>query len=243
MRPRWNSLLPRLLAVLCLAAPALAGAPTSAYSGHPRLVVIIVIDQFRGDYLSRYRTDFVQGGFNLFLEHGAVFTNCNYDYASTRTAPGHATLLTGAYADKHGILSNDYWDPEQALMKDAKGDSCGKVPFVWDKDKKLVWLSASSKQPPENVALRAALPRTTLQAATLGDELEDRQPKAARASTPSASRSVQPCFPEASPRTERFGPTKPPEPGPLRLITIRIATRLLPGFRHLTTAGATAPAQ
>ncbi len=130
---------------VCLAANSSAAVPGSAYSGHPKLVVIIVIDQFRGDYLERYRADFGQGGFNLFLEHGAVFTNCNYDYASTRTAPGHATLLTGAYADQHGLLANDYWDPEQSLVKDAKGESCGKVPFVWDKDKKLVWLSETSK--------------------------------------------------------------------------------------------------
>ena len=171
MRPRWNSLLPSLLAALCLPATAMAATPTSAYSGHPKLVVVIVIDQFRGDYLARYRADFGQGGFNLFLEHGAVFTNCNYDYASTRTAPGHATLLTGAYADRHGILSNDYWDPEQALVKDAKGDSCGKVPFVWDKDRKLVWLSESSKQPPESVCTPGSASPHNLQAATLGDEL------------------------------------------------------------------------
>ena len=152
--------------------PLIAAVPGSAYAGHPKLVVVIVIDQFRGDYLDRYRADFVQGGFNLFLEHGAVFTNCNYDYASTRTAPGHATLLTGAYADKHGILANDYWDPEQALVKDAKGDSCGKVPFVWDKDKKPVWLSESSKQPPESVCMPGSASPHNLQAATLGDELK-----------------------------------------------------------------------
>jgi predicted AlkP superfamily pyrophosphatase or phosphodiesterase len=159
--------------LVCLAAtPMLAAVPGSAYSGHPKLVVIIVIDQFRGDYLDRYRADFVQGGFNLFLQHGAIFTNCNYDYASTRTAPGHATLLTGAYADKHGILANDYWDPGQSLVKDAKGESCGKVPFVWDKDKKLVWLSESSKQPPESVCTPGGASPHNLQAATLGDELK-----------------------------------------------------------------------
>ena len=157
---------------VCLAANSSAAVPGSAYSGHPKLVVIIVIDQFRGDYLERYRADFGQGGFNLFLEHGAVFTNCNYDYASTRTAPGHATLLTGAYADGHGLLANDYWDPEQALVKDAKGDSCGKVPFVWDKDQKLVWLSEWSKQPPESVCTPGSASPHNLQAATLGDELK-----------------------------------------------------------------------
>jgi hypothetical protein len=159
--------------LLCLAAtPMLAAVPGSAYSGHPKLVVIIVIDQFRGDYLDRYRADFGEGGFNLFLEHGAVFTNCNYDYASTRTAPGHATLLTGAYADGHGLLANDYWDPEQALIKDDKGNSCGKVPFVWDKDQKLVWLSASSQRPEESVCTPGSASPHNLQAATLGDELK-----------------------------------------------------------------------
>jgi Type I phosphodiesterase / nucleotide pyrophosphatase len=159
--------------LLCLAATPVVGAvPGSAYSGHPKLVVILVIDQFRGDYLDRYRADFVQGGFNLFLEHGAVFTNCNYDYASTRTAPGHATLVTGAYADKHGILANDYWDPEQSLVKDAKGDSCGKVPFVWDKEKRLVWFSETSKQPPEGICTPGSASPHNLQAATLGDELK-----------------------------------------------------------------------
>ena len=97
-----------LLAAVCLAAgpgfsPVFASTPLSAYTGHPKLVVIVIIDQFRADYLERYRADFVAGGFNLFLEHGAVFTDCQYGYASTRTAPGHATLLTGAYSDGHGF--------------------------------------------------------------------------------------------------------------------------------------------
>ena len=52
---------------------------SSAYNGHPKLVVIIVIDQFRGDYLERYRDQFVEGGFRLFLDRGAYFTDCNYD--------------------------------------------------------------------------------------------------------------------------------------------------------------------
>ena len=72
----------------------------SAYNARPKLVVIIVIDQFRGDYLERYRDQFGEGGFRLLLDHGAYFTDCNYDYANTRTAPGHATLLTGAYTQR-----------------------------------------------------------------------------------------------------------------------------------------------
>jgi len=88
-------------------------APASAYNGRPKLVVVVVIDQFRGDYLERYRDEFGEGGFRLFLDHGANFANCNYNYANTRTAPGHATLLTGSYSDGHGIMSNEWWDPQK----------------------------------------------------------------------------------------------------------------------------------
>src|SRR5438067_2763112 len=88
----------------------------SAYNARPKLIVIIVIDQFRGDYLERYRDQFGSGGFRLLLDHGAVFSNCNYDYASTFTAPGHATLLTGTYSNGHGILSNDWWDARKKRM-------------------------------------------------------------------------------------------------------------------------------
>ncbi len=150
-----------------------AAAPGSAYTGHPKLVVIIVIDQFRADYPERYRADFGQGGFNLFLEHGAVFTACQYDYAGTRTAPGHATLLTGAYSDRHGILANDYWEPDQLERKDEAGHRCGgKVPFVWDPNKKVVWLSDALAQPKPNACLPGSASPHNLTAATLGDELK-----------------------------------------------------------------------
>src|SRR5580692_9998382 len=85
----------------------------SAYNAHPKLIVVIVIDQFRGDYLERYRDRFGEGGFRLFLDHGAYFTDCNYDYANTRTAPGHATLFTGTYTSGHGIIANEWWDPQK----------------------------------------------------------------------------------------------------------------------------------
>src|SRR6202021_3717687 len=89
-----------------LFALLLSSVPVSfatAYNAHPKLVVVIVIDQFRGDYLERYRDQFGEGGFRLLLDHGANFTDCNYDYANTRTAPGHATLFTGVYSTGHGI--------------------------------------------------------------------------------------------------------------------------------------------
>ena len=112
--PKLSSLPRRLLASgLAAALPFTAAAPlaqASAYDAHPKLVVVIVIDQFRADYLQRYRSEFKGRGFRLFLDRGAYFPDCYYGYANTKTAPGHATLGTGAYTDGHGINSNEWWD-------------------------------------------------------------------------------------------------------------------------------------
>lgn len=90
---------------------ALSSARADVYHAKPKLVVILVIDQFRGDYLDRYRDALkTPNGFNLFLKRGAYFNSCYFDYANTKTAPGHATIGTGAYTDGHGIGSNEWWD-------------------------------------------------------------------------------------------------------------------------------------
>jgi predicted AlkP superfamily pyrophosphatase or phosphodiesterase len=102
-----------LTAFLVLPALVLSTMPLawgSAYDGHPKLIVVLVIDQFRADYLDRYRADFKGRGFRLFLDKGAYFEDCYYDYANTKTAPGHSTIGTGAYTDGHGISSNEWWD-------------------------------------------------------------------------------------------------------------------------------------
>jgi len=99
----------------------------SAYNARPRLVVIVVIDQFRGDYLERYRDRFTSGGFRLFLDRGAYFTDCNYNYANTRTAPGHATLLTGVYTSGHGIISNGWWDAQKKRQVSSVQDDATKL--------------------------------------------------------------------------------------------------------------------
>ncbi len=119
--------LPRYLAVACLCVALAGAAAATAYNAHPKLVVVIVIDQFRGDYLDRYRDQFGDGGFRLFLDHGAYFTDCNYDYANTRTAPGHATLFTGAYSNGHGIISNEWWDPQGKREVTSVQDDATKI--------------------------------------------------------------------------------------------------------------------
>ena len=141
-----------LLVCLLLCLSLKPGAFASAYNGHPKLVVIVVIDQFRADYLERYRDQFGEGGFRLFLDRGADFTDCNYDYANTRTAPGHATLLTGAYSNGHGIAANEWWDPQKKRM----------VTSVEDDSTHLVGIAGDVKgSSPHN-----------LLASTLGDELK-----------------------------------------------------------------------
>src|SRR6478735_4656046 len=121
---RCTALLLALLAVV-LSVPLPSSA--SAYNARPKLIVIIVIDQFRGDYLERYRDQFGEGGFRLFLDHGAYFSNCFYNYANTRTGPGHATLFTGAYSNGHGIADNEWWDPQKKKMVTSVQDDSTKL--------------------------------------------------------------------------------------------------------------------
>src|SRR4051794_21293929 len=103
----------RALALLLVASFLVIPASPTVHNARPKLVVVIVIDQFRADYLERFRDEFRPDGFRLLMDRGAYFTDCYYDYANTRTAPGHATLGTGAYTNGHGIASNEWWDPAQ----------------------------------------------------------------------------------------------------------------------------------
>jgi predicted AlkP superfamily pyrophosphatase or phosphodiesterase len=113
----------RSVAVLFVCLLFTSASFASAYNGRPKLVVIIVVDQFRGDYLERYRDQLGANGFRLLMDRGANFTDCYYDYAITMTAPGHATLGTGAYSDAHGIANNEWWDPIRKKVVTSVQDS------------------------------------------------------------------------------------------------------------------------
>jgi hypothetical protein len=92
----------------------------------PRLVVLISIDQFRGDYLTRFADLFLPagaaagqggkagklGGFRYLMERGAYFTDAHHDHFPLFTGPGHAVLLTGALPYKSGIVGNGWYDRE-----------------------------------------------------------------------------------------------------------------------------------
>lgn len=76
----------------------------------PKLVVSIVVDQLRYDYLERFDKHFSKGGFHLFTKQGAFLSRAFYDYCPTYTAPGHATILSGAPPAQHGIIGNDWFN-------------------------------------------------------------------------------------------------------------------------------------
>lgn len=75
----------------------------------PKLVVAIVIDQFRYDYLTRFRAEYT-GGLKRMLDQGADFTNAHHEHIPTVTAIGHSTFLSGATPALSGIIGNEWWD-------------------------------------------------------------------------------------------------------------------------------------
>ena len=80
----------------------------------PRLVLLLVVDQFSADELERIAPLFT-GGFRTLLERGVSFTQAYHAHALTETAPGHATLATGSFPRHHGIVSN-WWIEEGSLV-------------------------------------------------------------------------------------------------------------------------------
>jgi arylsulfatase A-like enzyme len=85
-------------------------AAESQEPAHPKLVVMVVFDQMRGDYPKKWQPLFGDGGFKRLQTDGAWFTNCHYPYAYTLTAPGHTSLSTGTTPSQHGIIANDWYD-------------------------------------------------------------------------------------------------------------------------------------
>ena len=102
--------LPIFVLVLALATVSLLRAQPVA-GPDVRLVLLIAVDQFRYDYLTKFRSEYT-GGLHRLLTQGAVFTNANLEHYPTVTAVGHATMLTGATPSESGIIGNDWFDRE-----------------------------------------------------------------------------------------------------------------------------------
>ncbi len=108
-----------------------AGVQAQSAPARPKLVVAIIVDQFRYEYLQRFRSDYTSG-LNRLLEEGAVMDNANYIHAGTETAPGHSTFLTGATPSVSGIVANEWYDRKLKAsvtsVQDSKTTIVGGVP-------------------------------------------------------------------------------------------------------------------
>ncbi len=76
----------------------------------PKLVVGIVVDQMRQEYLYRFEKKFGENGFKRLMNGGFTLTNAHYNYVPTFTGPGHASIFTGSTPAIHGIIGNEWWD-------------------------------------------------------------------------------------------------------------------------------------
>ncbi|HYC35317.1 MAG TPA: alkaline phosphatase family protein [Usitatibacter sp.] len=124
----------RLLAASALASLALVlaacvspgGGSGSIASAPPRLVVFIAVDGLPHRQFVDYREQLAPDGLRRLLDRGAWFAQAHYGHAHTATAPGHATMLTGAYPHRTGIIGNEWRDPNTGAREYCTGDAAHK---------------------------------------------------------------------------------------------------------------------
>ncbi|KUJ61572.1 alkaline phosphatase [Flavobacteriaceae bacterium CRH] len=118
----------------------------------PKLVVGIVVDQMKMEYLYRFSDDFSPNGFKRLMNDGYTFQNMHYNYMPTYTAPGHASIYTGTTPSTHGIVGNEWFSR-----------SLGKEMYCTD--------DASVKTVGDGTAEEGAMSPKNLQATTITDEV------------------------------------------------------------------------
>lgn len=116
-----------LLFTVFSSAVALAQRNLPTQKKHPRLILLIVIDQFRYDYLTRFSNLYGPGGFRRLLRFGASWENANYDYLPTKTAPGHAAISTGAPPAATGMVGNEWLERSPATKVTSVSDTSAKT--------------------------------------------------------------------------------------------------------------------
>ena len=113
------SLVPRTAAQ---ALPSRAAVPKASRApARPKLVVLLVVDQMRGDYVDKFLSQWT-GGLKRLVEEGAWFRDAAYPYAATETCVGHATISTGAFPATHGMVANAWWDRKEQKMVTCTAD-------------------------------------------------------------------------------------------------------------------------
>jgi predicted AlkP superfamily pyrophosphatase or phosphodiesterase len=103
-------------------APRRAAAPkASPVPAKPKLVVLLVVDQMRADYVDKFLGQWT-GGLKRLVDEGAWFRDAAYPYAATETCVGHATISTGAFPATHGMVANAWWDRKEQKMVTCTSD-------------------------------------------------------------------------------------------------------------------------
>jgi predicted AlkP superfamily pyrophosphatase or phosphodiesterase len=99
------------------------GTPKTSARGNarPKLVVLLVVDQMRGDYVDKFLGQW-NGGLKRLAEEGAWFHEAAYPYAATETCVGHSTISTGAFPATHGMVANAWWDRGAQKMVTCTAD-------------------------------------------------------------------------------------------------------------------------
>jgi predicted AlkP superfamily pyrophosphatase or phosphodiesterase len=138
--------------VALLALLWIANAFAMAAEKAPSLVVLLVVDQFRADYVERFQHQW-KSGLRRLLTDGAWFQQAEYPYFNTVTCPGHATVSTGVYPSTHGMILNAWWDRGSKKI----------VPCADDAEAMVVSYGKAASPGAESAA--------RLKASTLGDEL------------------------------------------------------------------------
>jgi predicted AlkP superfamily pyrophosphatase or phosphodiesterase len=140
----------RLSCFIAIIVTFLFALPAFPAPQKPKLVLAIVIDQFRYDYLLRFRKDYTSG-FVRMLQHGACYTDAHYLHALTVTAEGHSTFLSGATPSISGIVGNEWYDRRAGKS----------VTSVSDDDTKLISSAGGTGSSPRKLLVD-----------TVGDELK-----------------------------------------------------------------------
>ena len=135
----------------------------------PKLVIGIVIDQMRYDYLTRFADRFGEDGFNRILKNGFSLENAHYNFIPTYTAVGHASIFTGTSPSNHGIISNNWYDKvlnkSVYCVADAKYKTIGNDGVVGQKSPHRLYTTTVADQ------LQLA---QNMQGKTIGIAIKDR---------------------------------------------------------------------
>ncbi len=127
-------ILPCVLAMVCFMAPCrnsaqkkgksdLVQEQTNPLKTTPKLVVGVVVDQMRYDYITRFWDGYGDGGFKRLIGQGFNCKNNHFNYAPTSTAPGHASVYSGTTPAYHGVIGNDWYDKEHDKVVYCVSDS------------------------------------------------------------------------------------------------------------------------